>query len=952
MLGALKFNSAKCETACRLCIARIRLLKNKRNMQARVAAPARRAARAGGAAAAAAEPYEIIELYLELLAVRSGLVASSKEVPRDMLEALSSVLYASSRVPDLPELTTLHKMFTAKFGKEYVGEACSDVACGRWMVNENLRACLTVEPPEPALKLEALSEIAQEYGVEWDMDRMRRELLPDGDLLGGAAQAPPAQDAQPGAGLAAETACRLCIARIRLLKNKRNMQARMKAYRKDISELLRAGKQDYARIRVEAVIREAFTLTGKRAHAAPRRAAPTRPRAHAPTRRRTGAARGARRAAAYEIIELYLELLAVRSGLVASSKEVPRDMLEALSSVLYASSRVPDLPELTTLHKMFTAKFGKEYVGEACSDVACGRWMVNENLRACLTVEPPEPALKLEALSEIAQEYGVEWDMDRMRRELLPDGDLLGGAAQAPPAQDAQPGAGLAAYTAAAGAQPPAPRGRLPWTPGAIMLGALKFNSAKCETACRLCIARIRLLKNKRNMQMKAYRKDISELLRSGKQDYARIRVEAVIREAFTLTGKRAHAAPRRAAPTRPRAHKPTRRRRAGAVRGVCRAAAYEIIELYLELLAVRSGLVASSKEVPRDMLEALSSVLYASSRVPDLPELTTLHKMFTAKFGKEYVGEACSDVACGRWMVNENLRACLTVEPPEPALKLEALSEIAQEYGVEWDMDRMRRELLPDGDLLGGAALAPPAQAPQPGAGLAVYAPAAGAQPPAPPAGPQQPPQAPPPAAAAGGYADAAAAAAAAVAAAQQARSAAEAAARLAGVAGPKHPGGGGGGGGGGGERAAPPQGWLAGADGAGQLPAAAPPVPPPAPPAGAGPSAGAPGPPAGPGGSSGGGFRLPSAEDIQRAYDSAPGGPPPKPGPPPAAPPVRADDVDPAAGAAASGAGSSSGSDLPALPGVPLSGGGAGPSAAAAAQPSSEYDELQRRFEALKKA
>lgn len=32
-------------------------------------------------------------------------------------QALSSVLYAASRVPDLPELTTLHKMFAQKYGK-------------------------------------------------------------------------------------------------------------------------------------------------------------------------------------------------------------------------------------------------------------------------------------------------------------------------------------------------------------------------------------------------------------------------------------------------------------------------------------------------------------------------------------------------------------------------------------------------------------------------------------------------------------------------------------------------------------------------------------------------------------------------------------------------------------------------------------------------------------------
>jgi hypothetical protein len=58
---------------------------------------------------------------------------------------------------------------------------------------------------------------------------------------------------------------------------------------------------------------------------------------------------------------------------------------------------------------------------------------------------------------------------------------------------------------------------------------------------------------------MRQYRKDIAELLRSGKQDYARIRVEAVIREVSTQTG-------------------------------------YEILELYLELLAVRAPLIASTK--------------------------------------------------------------------------------------------------------------------------------------------------------------------------------------------------------------------------------------------------------------------------------------------------------------------------------------------------------------------
>lgn len=35
-----------------------------------------------------------------------------------------------------------------------------------------------------------------------------------------------------------------------------------------------------------------------------------------------------------------------------------------------------------------------------------------------------------------------------------------------------------------------------------------------------------------------------------------------------------------------------------------------------MELLAVRAQLVAKTKEIPRDMVEAISSVIYAAERV------------------------------------------------------------------------------------------------------------------------------------------------------------------------------------------------------------------------------------------------------------------------------------------------------------------------------------------------
>ena len=74
-------------------------------------------------------------------------------------------------------------------------------------------------------------------------------------------------------------------------------------------------------------------------------------------------------------------------------------------------------------------------------------------------------------------------------------------------------------------------------------------------------------------------RKEVAELLRSNKQESARIRVEAVIRENALLQ-------------------------------------AYDVLELFLELLAVRVQLVERSKDVPPDMIEALASLVYSAQRV------------------------------------------------------------------------------------------------------------------------------------------------------------------------------------------------------------------------------------------------------------------------------------------------------------------------------------------------
>ncbi|CAL5229714.1 g13088 [Coccomyxa viridis] len=188
-----------------------------------------------------------------------------------------------------------------------------------------------------------------------------------------------------------------------------------------------------------------------------------------------------------------------------------------------------------------------------------------------------------------------------------------------------------------------------------------RFSSNKCKTQCKLCVGRIKLVRNKKQIMVKNMRKEIADLLRTSKQENARIRVETVIRENLLLQ-------------------------------------AFEVLELFMELLAVRAQLVEKSKDMPPDMIEALSSLVYSAQRLQDFPELIVIRAQLGGKYGKEYIAEASSDLTCRKWRVNENLIRCLSIEAPPPEQKLETLSDIAQEHGIEWDAAGAASEMLPSG--------------------------------------------------------------------------------------------------------------------------------------------------------------------------------------------------------------------------------------------------------------
>ncbi|XP_019413337.1 PREDICTED: uncharacterized protein LOC109325421 [Lupinus angustifolius] len=173
------------------------------------------------------------------------------------------------------------------------------------------------------------------------------------------------------------------------------------------------------------------------------------------------------------------------------------------------------------------------------------------------------------------------------------------------------------------------------------------FKAAKCKTLLKLSMPRIKLLRNRREIQLKNMRREIAKLLETGQEATARVKVEHIIREENMM-------------------------------------AAQEIIELFCELIVVRLPIIESQRECPLDLKEAISSVCFVAPRCADLPELLQVQLLFGAKYGNEFLSAATElRPDCG---VNRQLIELLSVRAPSPEKKLKLLKEIAVEHELDWD--------------------------------------------------------------------------------------------------------------------------------------------------------------------------------------------------------------------------------------------------------------------------
>ncbi|CAI0451089.1 unnamed protein product [Linum tenue] len=129
------------------------------------------------------------------------------------------------------------------------------------------------------------------------------------------------------------------------------------------------------------------------------------------------------------------------------------------------------------------------------------------------------------------------------------------------------------------------------------------FKASRYKTLSDLVISRIAYLERQHKARCSQATDDVAQLLAQGHLDRALLRVEHAIREQNVLDS-------------------------------------YAMIENYCHLISERL-VVVETQECPDELKETISSLIFASSRCAEFPELQEIRGIFQLRFGKEFIARA-----------------------------------------------------------------------------------------------------------------------------------------------------------------------------------------------------------------------------------------------------------------------------------------------------------------------
>ncbi|CAH2354750.1 vacuolar protein sorting-associated protein Ist1p [[Candida] railenensis] len=166
--------------------------------------------------------------------------------------------------------------------------------------------------------------------------------------------------------------------------------------------------------------------------------------------------------------------------------------------------------------------------------------------------------------------------------------------------------------------------------------------TVRLKVSLKTAISKLKFVQDKKTALAKQQRRQLADLLKSGKESSATIRVENIIRDDIYVE-------------------------------------LLEYIELYCELLLARITLIMDHARTTCEpsLVEAVSSLIYAAPHT-ELKEITVIREILIHKYGVEF-GKAAADNESGS--VPSKIVSRCQFEPPSETLVRLYLSEIARAY-------------------------------------------------------------------------------------------------------------------------------------------------------------------------------------------------------------------------------------------------------------------------------
>lgn len=183
------------------------------------------------------------------------------------------------------------------------------------------------------------------------------------------------------------------------------------------------------------------------------------------------------------------------------------------------------------------------------------------------------------------------------------------------------------------------------------MLFGRTSKGSKLKALVNLAISRLALLKNNRQARCSYAISDVVYVLQESEHERALIRVEHVVRERNMLD-------------------------------------AYAIIHGYCILISEKIQLIEQEKNCPEDLKEAISSLIFAASRIAsgDFPELQRIRSVFASRYDREFIVRAIElRNNCG---VNPQLIRKLSTRQPSLESRTMVLKEIADKNGISLQLE------------------------------------------------------------------------------------------------------------------------------------------------------------------------------------------------------------------------------------------------------------------------